>query len=285
MTSYAFDFHQTLWANGLGPNRPMLQLAKDLLEAGHDVHIISHAANEHTIRNTRQRVRELGVRFTSVNVGVYGVDKHRIMREVGAQILIDDTPEVCAHTRKHGIDAIDCRKFNRDREFRIHRPERPNLIIMGTGRCGSSILAKMLHNLGWDWGNADHYGEHRTCRSINDRALHGRKIFSVKDVRRLLSNLRSPWLLKDPRFTWTLGKWKPLLPSGVMLVWITRDLKKTENSFRKQGWLRDGKSRGATVEELHHKCLRHFDLWNGPKLRLDFDDIKRAVSLFDTQRG
>lgn len=104
---YAFDFYGTLWRDHEGPNEPMVNLARDLLDAGYEVHVISHIPAANSPRPTTLKIESLGLPFTSVHVGSHGVGKHFKMRELGCDVILDDSPPVCQRAVDGGLMAIN----------------------------------------------------------------------------------------------------------------------------------------------------------------------------------
>lgn len=166
-----------------------------------------------------------------------------------------------------------------------------NVVILTLGRSGSTILSRMLEALGWHLPDADRYGEHTGFRHLNQQIIRGAKI-SPQACRDLVVDLgaRQPWVLKDPRLVCTWVVWQRYLDrQGNLLVWLTRDLAAVERSLHRQGW---GKAsprgyllRGSTLQEAHEECGIHYAAWKGPKARIAYEDLHRAVRLFDPSRG
>src|SRR5262245_49578120 len=86
---------------------------------------------------------------------------------------------------------------------------RPNILLFGVGHSGTSIVAKMIRTLGWNLGGADGFGENVAVRAVNIRIL-GKHPVDASETVRVLEQLPSPWLLKDPRFVLTLERWIPI---------------------------------------------------------------------------
>ncbi|NUQ61889.1 MAG: hypothetical protein HUU20_05350 [Pirellulales bacterium] len=165
-----------------------------------------------------------------------------------------------------------------------------NIIILTIGRSGSTIAAKMLCELGWSLAGADEaYAEHVGFRAINSRLVRG-ALLSPAEASRFLRSLREPWVIKDPRLVQTWRQWKPYLDGkGNLLLWLARDLEAVETSIRKQGWgmpsARGLLLRGRTLGEHTAECQACFDAWSGPRARVAFEDLRKAVLLFDPSRG
>lgn len=164
------------------------------------------------------------------------------------------------------------------------------IVVLGVGRCGTSIAAKMLMRLGWKCPLADEeFAEHTEMRSINERAIQSR-IWDDPRARQLVATLAPPWVLKDPRLALTLDQWRPYLADEKpLLLWISRDLDAIRASMQKRGWgdARDGEVylRGHSIAELHAMCQRHFDAWPWGKLHVSHEQLASAIALFDPNRG
>lgn len=167
-----------------------------------------------------------------------------------------------------------------------------NIVVMTIGRSGSSILVKMLEQLGYRSPDPDdQYGEWGRVRKICDMAIR-RKYFDSTDARKAVCQLttRTPWVLKDPRFILTLDHWRPLLDvDGNALVYLHRDHEKIVDSLTRMKWgtIRNGimTVRGKTLQELHAIAVRHIGSWNGPTATISFEQLREAVKLFDLSRG
>ncbi len=115
-------------------------------------------------------------------------------------------------------------------------------LIAGSGRSGTSAVAKLVHNAGLsvghdlieaDQSNADGYFEERPVIKLNDcilrdtglnlrfatatreQVLEAAKIYH-DEMRELVANATPAW--KDPRFSWTLEAWMELLPERPRII-------------------------------------------------------------------
>ncbi len=122
----------------------------------------------------------------------------------------------------------------------------PNIVIIGVPRSGTSIVANMIRALGWNYASDSNWGgESRAVVSIHremiDREKHDflPERFDEKAAREVLRDLKAPWVLKDPSWSFTLPLWEPLLREAngdrpLVLVWSTRDLSAVEASWRRR---------------------------------------------------
>lgn len=163
-----------------------------------------------------------------------------------------------------------------------------NIIILTIGRTGSTILTRMLGELGWNLPvDADEYAEPVALREINERLIRGLPVAS-EEMQAAIDMHEQPCVLKDPRFAWTLKEWRDHF-QGACLIWLTRDLAMVELSLRKQGWGRSSpggyRLGGETLPTIEEWCGNFFQEWQGPKIKLAYEQLKSAVSLFDLSRG
>jgi hypothetical protein len=182
---------------------------------------------------------------------------------------------------------------------------KPNIILLGVGHSGTTIVTRMLFELGWNRNDADQgYAECNECRKIN-ADCHQLDYFDYERARIAIGNLQSPWLIKDPRYILTLDKWhesflnyKLDLP---LVIWLTRNIVRVEQSYLKRGLILNKNKKGKkvkltikgqtivgvpgflgkSVRQLHDLAKKQFVRWDGPKVRLEYEHIKEAVKLFD----
>lgn len=138
----------------------------------------------------------------------------------------------------------------------------------------------MLEALGWDLGPADReYAEAVNIRAINARFIAVRR-FDALRARRCLEQLPQPWVVKDPRFCHTMALWAPLLaPFAPLLLWVTKDIHYVRQSIRRRF-----QASPAKANRRLRLCEKHFNEWPYAKLKLDVEQISRAVALFDPAR-
>jgi len=119
---------------------------------------------------------------------------------------------------------------------------RPAFLITGSGRSGTSAVARLLHEAGLALGhdliepdehNAEGYFEERRLIEINDYILRDaglgpwfttatrKQVLDAakpheEAMRALVAEATPAW--KDPRFCWTLEAWLPLLPAPPAVI-------------------------------------------------------------------
>lgn len=166
-----------------------------------------------------------------------------------------------------------------------------NIVILTSGRSGSTILAKMLRAMGWSLPCADdEYAEHVRFREVSDKIVRG-KPHTESMLAEVASSLQpEPWVLKDPRLVTTFERWKPYLDDGRnLLLWLHRDRVAVEKSLTKKRWgtpsSRGLLIRGLTIPEIEAACKQYLDEWSGPTASVSFEQVKAAIQLFDRSRG
>jgi hypothetical protein len=161
-------------------------------------------------------------------------------------------------------------------------PERPNLLILGVGHSGTSIVAKMLFAAGWHAGDADaEFGESVSVRALNE-SLAGDGQLNAKRAAAALAALAEPWALKDPRFVYTLPAWLrhfAALERPPLLVWLRREARQVAASYVRRGELTADRSL-AVVSERLARCEKLFELWPWARLAIDYERLADAAKLF-----
>tara|TARA_B100000029_G_scaffold4214_2_gene4925 strand:- start:269 stop:1876 length:1608 start_codon:yes stop_codon:yes gene_type:complete len=157
------------------------------------------------------------------------------------------------------------------------------VVVMGVGHSGTSIVARILMALGFYGGPADEeFVEHPGIRELNETAWQTREV-DLAAGWDYLEELARPWVVKDPRFVHTLDLWMPLW--GLYkptLVWVVRRAEDVAASYKRRGENYRG---GQTLESLHAMAREQFDEWPWGKIRIDYENIADAVSLFDLARA
>ncbi|NOX55579.1 MAG: glycosyltransferase [Planctomycetes bacterium] len=165
----------------------------------------------------------------------------------------------------------------------------PNVVVCGIGHSGTSIVTRMIAELGWHLGPADHFAELPAVRAINDRLIRSpRHPVPQERMRELLQSLPEPWVIKDPRFVHTIDRWIGVMqPYRPCLLWITRDLDEVAASYRRRGEGGPGaevRSRGKTLTELWAMCASAWEAWPWSRVRISYEQLTAAVGLFRTDR-
>lgn len=161
---------------------------------------------------------------------------------------------------------------------------RNNIVILTIGRSGSTIVCRMLEQLGWNLPDADEFAEPVSLRQLNTLCIRTGQL-DLDAARQLVQSYPQPWCLKDPRFVHTLPQWEPLF-EGAALVWVQRDLADVEQSLRRRNWGQEINGvwhlRGLSLEQTERTCQRLYDTWTGPTYHCHYEQLTAAVNLFDS---
>ncbi len=171
--------------------------------------------------------------------------------------------------------------------------DKPNIIVYGIGHSGTSIVSKMLHELGWNVGiDVDEYHfEDIPTRELNeDIARNDFNEGHEKEILNLYNEYPKPFSVKDPRFIWTIEYWENVFINNSIqlpfLLWVTRDKQSVMHSHDRRGELSENKklisykNTESTYEEYYEFTEQKFNAYSGQKLKLSYEDILAAVSLF-----
>lgn len=166
---------------------------------------------------------------------------------------------------------------------------RPNIIVFGVGHSGTTIVTRMLVDIGWkNATDADsEYAESIAIREANDHAIRHGALPQIADSLLSLLLPEEPWVIKDPRFVVTLPLWKPLmLPHAPTLLWLTRETEAVKASYISRSETTDGVPAlyGKTVDGLLHSANVNYNEWRGKKVKLEYESVFRAVEKFSTVR-
>lgn len=171
------------------------------------------------------------------------------------------------------------------------KDDRPNIIVVGVGHSGTTILVRLLEALGWNAPAAgDRFAEHARIRNLNRYALK-HDTLQMGRVKRVVAALEEhqPWVIKDPRFTVTLHLWEQIFAPPPLVLRITKDLAKVKASYRKRGEMIRGKpgnrwqgsKRGLTVEEQVKLLEQQLTGWPGPIITVDYAQIAKVTEIFE----
>lgn len=161
---------------------------------------------------------------------------------------------------------------------------RPNLIVTGVAHSGTSIVARMLIELGSNRLEAD-YGNNTENSLIYDvnQSLIAERPADWDSVRRLLAG-RNPWMVKDPHFVFTLDRWVPMLSEfgfRPVLLCITRDHDSVINSWNRRGeGLPDAAPHVAVAERM---CRQQIDRWPWERIVIDYEKLSKAAAMFNVK--
>lgn len=121
---------------------------------------------------------------------------------------------------------------------------RPPVVVVGTGRCGTSTVARFLASCGVDMGDVDEqHCECRTIKAINQARIDTRGIGEWANALYFQGWIRGrsgePWGFKDPRTAEFIDEYVRLFP-GATYVWCTRKRENViESLMRNYGFGRE----------------------------------------------
>ncbi len=192
--------------------------------------------------------------------------------------------------------------------------DKPNVIVLAVGHSGSSVTVQMLGKLGWNLGEVKQgVYENRAVQSINktillnrnicpcgsddvqvgDKALTCRKCGQTTrkpdelphfDEMAAALDLTEPWIVKDPRFVVTWPHWREAFRQiDPLVLHLERDIERMRRTYSRYNF--DGGIFGHSIEDLLAKAREHYEAWDGPKLSLRYEDVAKAVRLFDLGRA
>ena len=159
-------------------------------------------------------------------------------------------------------------------------PTKPNIVVLGVGHSGTSILVKLLFALGWKRHDADvEFGESVAIREINERFNeHGEFVF---DQAQRVCTRSGPWAIKDPRFIATLPKWISAfvqLDEPPFLFWVQRDPEQVAASYIRRGEMPEGTA-AKWIAERTRMARWQFKRWPWSKATIAYEDLMTAASL------
>ena len=165
--------------------------------------------------------------------------------------------------------------------------EHPNILILGLKHVNSSIVVRMLLELGWKQNDLDEHGESVEVRTLNE--MIRRRQDYQKRMQQALAAMEEPWVLKDPGFRLTLTAWgRALKPYRSILVYLIKDHTLVANSHIRRFAAKDLPKIPVSldsIESWQEQCRNIYNWWSGPKIQIDSEDICRAVERFDVMRA
>lgn len=195
--------------------------------------------------------------------------------------VFKDTPPGEAHWQRV-LDEI----YIAHTTWQTMKDDKPNVILLGVGHSGTSIVTKIMHKLGWERGDADKfYAESVSVRKLNAQAIKEGKLDQEKAMQALAHP--GPWIFKDPRTVLTLQHWLPLIEKMHVkptLLWLSRDIEYVRRSYIDRGYVnRKGEPAlySKTLDALYSLAENGYNTWPWAKVRLTFEDVMEAAKLFN----
>lgn len=167
-----------------------------------------------------------------------------------------------------------------------------DIIVLGVGHSGTSLLTKMLHTLGWRKNDADEpFAESVRMRELNDSIIATGLTSSIAGAQRAyFGSLERPFALKDPRLVETLSHWISAvheLKEKPTLLMIVRDREAVAQSYLDRGELVGGQpgTRGHTLSELLDLAAKTYEQWPFRKTILHYERLVEAARIVKQERN
>jgi hypothetical protein len=208
---------------------------------------------------------------------------------------------------------------HRSRGPELHRraqdkTEPPSIVLLGVGHSGTRVFVRILEALGWNLGVVkDGVAENLDVQLINKALLARRGICpcggvgvasddalacddrcgQVTQFRKVgpsefnvaLANIPAPWVIKDPRLVLTWDDWLPAFSKYKPLVLLVeRDLARMRKTYSKYKF-HDFRIYGRDVADLVRIARSHYATYDGPKLKIRYEQLADAVRCFDLSRA
>jgi hypothetical protein len=144
-----------------------------------------------------------------------------VCEQVRCKHLRIQSPEYKEHRHRNreflelALQSLGVRELNilPSGDPRMAADGRPNIVVLGVGNSGTTIVTKMLHALGWQAADADEtFGESVRLREINESG-------DFSGAAEYLAGLPQSWAIKDPRFVRTLGRAKNSSQRCMSILW------------------------------------------------------------------
>lgn len=211
-----------------------------------------------------------------------------------------------------GTDSPEYHEYRR-RKPDVTPSEPPDVVVLGVGHSGTSIVTKMLKRLGWNLGDVKAgVAENLAVQAIDKRILSRSLIcpcggdevteradgfvckrcgrptvidsgVTEQEMSAALAAIPRPWCVKDPRMVLTLGDWLPVLSwYKPFLLLVERDIERMRRTYAKHGF--GDRIYGHSIADLKAIARGEFDKWGHRKLRVAYEDVAEAVELFDLGR-
>lgn len=184
----------------------------------------------------------------------------------------------------------------------------PNIVLLGVGHSGTTVVAEMMKRFGWvvpDISNKDYAvrNESEFMVKINRKLVDHLREIKVLDfkidipklqekTRKICKELPNSYVLKDPRLVLTLQWWyKSFAPLDIeqpKLIYLTRDRNRLIHSFKKRGRVKkdtDIASNGLSVDGLIKAAGNQYNMWGGDKIKISYEQILDGISIFNIDRN
>ena len=200
------------------------------------------------------------------------------------------------------------RNMNISRIINMFPAANVGVIVLGAGHSGTSTVACELAGVGFRYqGNSHQCEDSRVVRINQDylqsRNLHHRVMSNFSEIdsfltqprslklqklqklqaraKRLLLSLPNRFVLKDPRFVWTLHLWTPLFPRLPVLVRVRRD----DKSVWRSHVLRH---ENVTINGVNSRQLWdkwQLSQWPGSSVSFHVHDLSKRVRVMNKHQN
>lgn len=162
--------------------------------------------------------------------------------------------------------------------------QKPNLIILTSGRTGSGLLVQMALELGWERNDIEHTFQESYVLNGVDRDLSYGECSVEEATQRIESHIsfyKEPWIIKSASMSHHWNVWGPILtelPRMPFLIHSTRNKEKVIERWLARGW------NDQTALANMDAAQRVYDSWHGWKLELEYEKVASAAALVDLSR-
>jgi hypothetical protein len=164
-----------------------------------------------------------------------------------------------------------------------------NVVVFGVEHSGTSIVARMLSELGW-WMPVTASNDcvedviFRKCSKFIERGPQTDRDPGILQAAQWEWMQRysehEPWVLKDPRLRTQLTKWWPIWGNRVTVLWVHRPYDAVRKSHVRRKRQRTGADTDEARERLRfhfEQCEREYAAWPGYKTKLEFEQFAEAM--------
>ena len=195
----------------------------------------------------------------------------------------------------------------------------PQLLICGMHRSGTSLTGKFFEQLGYDFGsqeklvkansfNQDGYWERRDVVELNNkilsvygsswdfpirgnpeiiRTIASKNMYQFADsARKIVSELQTPFAIKDPRMSLLLPFWKEIIPNAQIIIVVRNPLEVANSLSQRQ---KHSINFGLHLWRSYYQCIlsytdasERFFLFNDRLLNAEEKLIEKLSNLLGT---
>lgn len=152
-----------------------------------------------------------------------------------------------------------------------HKMINKNIIIVGVGHSGTKFLNSTLRILGWNTGQLNESYEHTELAALNIEAMRT-GVLDYKTALALLSIMPQPFVMRDPRFVYTLHMWEPIL-NNCAIILFERDAEHLVEEHQRRGT-------PMTIEAVKNaqkEARNQFQRFQGHKIAITHAQLTKIV--------